>query len=369
MMAMEVEVLSLFPEYFKGPLDTSILQRAQQNGLLIIRHVQLRDFALDKHRRVDDRPFGGGPGMVLKPEPIHRAIHQVRRKDSHVVLLSPQGKPLNALKCKELAAHSHLVLLCGHYEGIDERVLEEEVDEEISIGDYVLTNGALAAIVLIDAVARFIPGVLGHEQAAEEDSFQNGLLDCPHYTRPVCFEGKEVPSVLLNGNHQEVATWRKQASLNKTRLTRPDLYLRYLAGDGNSSFCEPAAEEQFEVVLFVKNLKQSLSFYEKVLGLEREQLATERVRIRLGGAGVLTLIEGPQQPHTAFLFKLIVDNLNRFESIAQRLIRAERNVGELQTISGEDGFQLPFTDLDGYPWMIVFLKGEKENNGHLNSRF
>lgn len=369
-MAMEIEVLSLFPEYFKGPFDTSILQRAQQNGFLTIRHVQLRDFALDKHRRVDDRPFGGGPGMVLKPEPVHRAIQSVKREDSRVVLLSPQGKPLNASKCKELANCPHLVLLCGHYEGVDERVLEEDVDEEISIGDYVLTNGAIAAIVLIDAVARFIPGVLGHEQAAEEDSFQDGLLDCPHYTRPVCFEGKKVPSVLLNGNHQEVAQWRRQASLNKTRLTRPDLYLRYLAGDEKNHHCELVPSDQtFEVVLFVKNLKRSLSFYEKVLGLERQQISTGRVGIRLG-AGLLTLVEGPQSSQQAtFLLKLTVDCGERFESIVRRLIKAERNGGELQTISEEEGFQLPFTDLDGYPWMIVFLKGEKENNGHLNSRF
>jgi tRNA (guanine37-N1)-methyltransferase len=177
---MDIEILSLFPDYFEGPFDTSILKRAIQKELLTLRHVPIRDFAVDKHDRVDDRPYGGGPGMVLMVEPTRKAIQSVRREDSHVVYLSPQGRVLNAAKCEELAKKPHLILLCGHYEGVDERVLEEDIDEEISIGDYVLTNGALAAIVLIDAMARFIPGVLGHDEAAREDSFQQGILDCPH---------------------------------------------------------------------------------------------------------------------------------------------------------------------------------------------
>lgn len=224
---MDIEILSLFPEYFTGPFDESILKRAREKGLLNINHVQIRDFALDKHRKVDDRPYGGGPGMVLKPGPAVSAIRHVRRPDSHVVYLSPQGEILTAEKCRSLSQKSHLILLCGHYEGVDERVLELEVDEEVSIGDYVLTNGALAAIVLIDALVRFIPGVLGHPEAADEDSFERGLLDCPHYTRPELFEGKRVPEVLLNGNHQQISEWRKEQALEKTRRTRPDLYERY----------------------------------------------------------------------------------------------------------------------------------------------
>lgn len=225
---MDIEILSLFPEYFTGPFDESILKRAQQKGLLTIQHTQIRDFAEDKHKRVDDRPYGGGPGMVLKPEPVCRAIRHVRRANSYVVHLSPQGKVLTAYKCHELASKSHLILLCGHYEGIDERVLEGEVDEEISIGDYVLTNGCAAAIVLVDAVVRFIPGVLGHEKAATSDSFETGILDCPHYTRPEHFEGKTVPPVLLEGNHAEIAAWRKEAALTKTHKVRPDLYENYV---------------------------------------------------------------------------------------------------------------------------------------------
>jgi tRNA (guanine37-N1)-methyltransferase len=225
---VDIEILSLFPDYFSGPFDESILKRAREKGLLTIRHVQIRDFALDRHRKVDDRPYGGGPGMVLKPEPAVAAIRSVRRPDSHVICLSAQGALLTAEKCRSLAQLPHLILLCGHYEGIDERVIEQEVDEEISIGDYVLTNGALAAIVLIDAMVRFIPNVLGHPEAADKDSFENGLLECPHYTRPEIFEGKKVPAELQNGDHQEIAKWKKKMALKKTCQMRPDLYQRYL---------------------------------------------------------------------------------------------------------------------------------------------
>lgn len=222
---MEIEILSLFPEAFFAPLQVSMLKRAQERGLLVVRHTQIRDFAYEsKHRQVDDRPYGGGPGMVLKPEPVVRAIRHVRRQEgSRVVYLSPQGEKLTAGKGRELAAYPHLILLCGHYEGIDERIIEKEVDEEISIGDYVLTNGALAALVLIDVLARFLPGVLGHEEAASADSFEGGRFDHPHYTRPEVFEGAGVPSVLLEGNHAKIAQWREEVALAKKRRVRPDL--------------------------------------------------------------------------------------------------------------------------------------------------
>ncbi len=221
---MEIDILSLFPDYFRGPFDVSMLKRAREAGLLEIRQTDIRDFAENKHGRVDDRPFGGGPGMVLCPAPVAKAIRSVRRPHSHVVYLSPQGSLLTAAKCQELAGKEHLILLCGHYEGIDERVLQKEVDEEISIGDYVLTNGCVAAIVLIDAMARFIPGVIGHPDAVNEDSFQEeGIFDSPHYTRPENFEGIEVPAVLLGGHHAEIRKWRKAQAVEKTRRVRPDL--------------------------------------------------------------------------------------------------------------------------------------------------
>ncbi|MGB7978424.1 MAG: tRNA (guanosine(37)-N1)-methyltransferase TrmD [Chlamydiales bacterium] len=227
---MEIDLLSLFPEYFQGPFDVSMLRRARDRGFLEIRHTNIRDFAENKHGRVDDRPFGGGPGMVLCPGPVVRAIRSVRREGSRVVCLSPQGSLLTAAKSQELAGYPHLVLLCGHYEGVDERALKE-VDEEISIGDYVLTSGCAAAIVLIDAMARFIPGVIGHPDAVREDSFQEGIFDSPHYTRPESFEGIEVPAVLLGGNHAEIRKWRKAEAEKKTRRVRPDLLL--------GEHCEP----------------------------------------------------------------------------------------------------------------------------------
>lgn len=242
---MQIDILSLFPGYFKGPFDESIIKRAQDSGLVAIRHVDIREFADNKHRRVDDRPYGGGPGMVLMPRPVAMAIRSVRlqpggdqssseqssKQGSKVVYLSPQGKPLTAAICRKLAQEKHLILLCGHYEGIDQRVLDSDVDEEISIGDFVLTNGCLAAIVLVDAMIRFIPGVLGHAAAADEDSFEAsnaGILDCPHYTRPELFEDKAVPAVLLSGDHKKIATWRNEAALEKTRRVRPDLLRQML---------------------------------------------------------------------------------------------------------------------------------------------
>jgi tRNA (guanine37-N1)-methyltransferase len=218
-----IDILSLFPGYFKGPFDESIVKIAQKKGLVDIRLTDIRDFADNANRRVDDRPYGGGPGMVMMPQPVTAALRHVKKPGARTIYLSPQGEKLNASKCRKLAEEEHLILLCGHYEGIDQRVLDCEVDEEISIGDFVLTNGCLAAIVLIDGVIRFVPGVLGHADAADEDSFENGLLDCPHYTRPEVFEGLSVPNVLLSGNHKEIAIWRREQALKKTRDKRPDL--------------------------------------------------------------------------------------------------------------------------------------------------
>ncbi len=218
------DILSLFPGYFASPFSESIIARAQETGIIDINLVDIRDFSEDKHGRVDDRPYGGGPGMVLMPDPVVKAVRSVRQKQSRVLFLSPQGERFNAQKARQLSDYQHLVLLCGHYEGIDQRALDLEVDEEVSIGDYVLTNGCLAAIVLLDAIARFIPGVIGDDRAAEQDSFEvDGLLDCPHYTRPPVFEGLLVPDVLQSGNHSEISEWRYAEALKKTKQVRSDL--------------------------------------------------------------------------------------------------------------------------------------------------
>lgn len=220
---MQIDILSLFPNYFKGPFDESIIMQARKKGLLDINLIDIRAFADNRYRKVDDRPYGGGPGMVLMPQPTLSALRSVKKEGSRVIYMSPQGSLLNAAKCRELAKLQHLIILCGHYEGIDERILDE-VDEELSIGNYVLTNGCLGAIVVVDAMSRFVKGVLGHEESAAEDSFEKGLLDYPHYTRPENYEGKEVPAVLLSGDHKKIATWRRQKALEKTKLRRPDLW-------------------------------------------------------------------------------------------------------------------------------------------------
>ncbi|MBS0655566.1 MAG: tRNA (guanosine(37)-N1)-methyltransferase TrmD [Verrucomicrobia bacterium] len=229
-MPCEIDVLSLFPEYFRGPLDVSMLKRAQEKGLISIQLVDIRDFSEERFRKVDDRPYGGGPGMVMMPDPVVKAIQSKKREGSKTIYLSPQGKTLTAEKCRELASYSHLILVCGHYEGIDQRVIDSEIDEEISIGDFVLTNGCLASIVLIDAVSRFIPGVLGDEEGADHDSFENGLLDWPHYTRPEVYNGMEVPKVLLSGNHRLIEQWRKEQAAEKTKQVRPDLFEKFISG-------------------------------------------------------------------------------------------------------------------------------------------
>ncbi len=221
---MRIDILSLFPDFFRGPLDVSILKRARERALLEIQLIDIRDFAPGKHRKVDERPFGGGPGMVLMPGPTVAAIRSVRKEKTKVIYLSPQGAPLTAKKCKELAKEPHLVLLCGHYEGVDERVLMTEVDEEISIGDYVLTSGCPAAVVLLDSVARFIPGVIDNEEASSQDSFEEeGIFDGPHFAGPDEFEGLTVPEILKSGHHAKIKAWRKQQAYEKTRRVRPDL--------------------------------------------------------------------------------------------------------------------------------------------------
>lgn len=223
---MHIGVVSLFPEMFTALSDSGITGRAVQQGQVRLDFVNPRDFTRDRHRTVDDRPFGGGPGMVMKPEPLHEAIQRARQQagdGARVIYLSPQGRPLSHARVLELAALPALVLVAGRYEGIDERVIAADVDEELSIGDYVLTGGELAAMVVMDAVIRHLPGVLGHAQSAQEDSFADGLLDCPHYTRPEVWEGRSVPEVLLSGDHQRIRRWRLKQALGRTLERRPDL--------------------------------------------------------------------------------------------------------------------------------------------------
>jgi tRNA (guanine37-N1)-methyltransferase len=220
---VKIAVLTLFPAMFAGPLDESIVKRAREAGLLELTLHNLRDYAHDRHRTVDDRPFGGGPGMLLKPEPLFEAVEKLARDTTRVILLSPSGRTFNQAIARELAQLDDLLLISGHYEGFDERVREQLADDELSIGDYVLTNGALPAMVIVDAVTRLLPGALGDDTSSHEESFSHGLLEYPHYTRPAEFRGMKVPEVLLSGNHAQIAKWRAEQANARTKERRPDL--------------------------------------------------------------------------------------------------------------------------------------------------
>jgi tRNA (guanine37-N1)-methyltransferase len=238
---MRIDIVTLFPEICRAPLNESIMKRAQENRIIDLHIHNLRDWATDKHHVVDDAPFGGGQGMVMKPEPIFAAVEALRKtpntelptsnaehsavsnRQSRILLMSPAGRRLDHQMAQQLSQESHLIIISGHYEGVDHRVIEHLIDLEISIGDYVLTNGGIAAVVLVDSIVRLLPGTLGHEQSAADDSFSNGLLEAPQYTRPADFRGWKIPDVLLSGNHAEIAKWRKEQAIKRTRENRPDL--------------------------------------------------------------------------------------------------------------------------------------------------
>jgi tRNA (guanine37-N1)-methyltransferase len=220
---VKIQILTIFPDVCKSVFSESILMRAQEKNLASLEAVDLRKWTKDRHRTVDDAPYGGGPGMVMKIEPIDLALSEMRSPASKVILLSPQGRQFSDSTARELARETDLILLCGHYEGIDQRVADHLVDDEISIGDYVLTSGVLPALVLTDAIVRLIPGVLGDEESAQQDSFSAGILDHPHYTRPSEYKGWKAPDVLLGGNHAAIANWRREAALDATKKRRPDL--------------------------------------------------------------------------------------------------------------------------------------------------
>ncbi len=226
--SMRIDIVTLFPEICRAPLSESIMKRAQEKRIVDLHIHNLRDWTTDKHHMVDDAPFGGGQGMVMKPEPIFAAVEdltsQIANRKSKILLTSPAGRRFDQQMAQQLSREPHLIILSGHYEGVDHRVIEHLIDLEISIGDYVLTNGAIAAVVLVDSVVRLLPGALGHERSAADDSFSNGLLEAPQYTRPADFRAWKVPEVLLSGNHAEIAKWREEQATTRTRANRPDLF-------------------------------------------------------------------------------------------------------------------------------------------------
>ena len=236
---MRIDIITLFPEICRAPLCESIIKRAQEKGIVDLRIHNLRDWTTDKHHVVDDAPFGGGQGMVMKPEPIFAAVEDLKsqtdrnvretaagfsNRKSRILLMSPAGRRFDQEMARQLSQEPHLIIISGHYEGVDHRVIEHLIDLEISIGDYVLTNGAIAAVVLVDSIVRLLPGALGHEQSATDDSFSSDLLEAPQYTRPADFRNWKVPEILLSGNHAEILKWRKEQAINRTRNNRPDLF-------------------------------------------------------------------------------------------------------------------------------------------------
>ncbi|AFS28212.1 tRNA (guanosine(37)-N1)-methyltransferase TrmD [Chlamydia psittaci] len=355
---MKIDILSLFPEYFDSPLRSSILGRAIKRGLLEIQSRDIREFGLGKWKQVDDAPFHNY-GMLLMAEPVVKAIRHVKRSDSKVVYLSPQGKLLTAEKSRELAKCSHLIFLCGHYEGVDERALESEVDEEISIGDYVLTNGGIAALVVIDALSRFIPGVLGNQGSADADSMENGLLEGPQYTRPRIFEGREVPEVLLHGDHQAISKWRKQISLDRTRERRPDLYIRYLYDRDNeevtqqeSDLQQSVLEAESAVILEVEDLNRSRKFYSKMFRLN--QPVNDRLQIPGKTQMTIHLQEVGLKNKNIVLLSLRLDCKDDFFSF---LGRWKMLGGTLEQADDRGEVRL-VRDFDGHLWAISCKQAE-----------
>jgi len=244
---IKIDIITIFPEMFEGPFNVSIIKRAKEKGLVNISIHNLRDYTTDKHRSVDDYPYGGGSGMVMKPEPIFRAVRALRKEDSEVILLSPSGDLFNQKMAEEFAQKSHLILICGRYEGIDERV-KTIITREISIGDYVLSGGEIPAMVIVDAVVRLIPGAVGDPNSLREESFQWGILEYPHYTHPRDFEGLKVPEVLLSGDHEKIRRWRRKEALRRTLLRRADLLQKTRLSEEDFSLLEEIKRELREEV-------------------------------------------------------------------------------------------------------------------------
>jgi tRNA (guanine37-N1)-methyltransferase len=221
---LNIDIITIFPDMFKPVLGESIIKRAQEKKKVKIKLHDLRDYTLDKHRKVDDRPFGGGPGMVLMAQPIVDAVKKIKgKRKARVILMEPRGQTLNQARVKKIAKYANLIIICGHYEGIDERAIEAVVDESVSIGDYVLTGGEIPAMVLVDSIIRLVPGVVGRSESLHDESFEANLLEYPHFTRPANFRGKKVPDVLVSGNHLAIQKWRKEQALAVTKKNRPDL--------------------------------------------------------------------------------------------------------------------------------------------------
>lgn len=355
-----IVLLSLFPGYFTSPLATSLIGRAQKLGTVDVQLVDIRAYAQGPHASVDDRAYGGGPGMVLMAEPTAAALRdatlgaEVKRR---VIYMTPQGTPLTAERCRSLAEYDELVILCGHYEGVDQRIIDTFVDEEVSIGDYVLTNGCVAALVLLDATLRFVPGVVGKEASTREDSFEHGLFDHPHYTRPEVWEGRSVPPVLLSGDHQAIANWRKKQALDKTARVRPDLFLRYQIGQQEEEEEEEGAEENIAVetmILPVTSIQATKRFFRECFQWKPCTESPNQLVYPLKDGQKLIFVDGiPSfQPGDAVTFTLPQESVR----LNKKKIATASGICQLEG----DKMMIWWEDPDGYRWTLHTSKKQEK---------
>ncbi|WP_213318247.1 tRNA (guanosine(37)-N1)-methyltransferase TrmD [Chlamydiifrater volucris] len=361
---MRIDVLSLFPEFFESPLRLGILSKAISKGVLSFYAHNIRDFGLGRWKQVDDVPFGGEGGMLLMAEPVVSSIRRVRTQDSKVIYLSPQGEVLTAKKSRELSQCSHLVVLCGHYEGVDQRALDLEVDEEISIGDYVLMSGMAPALVLVESVVRFVPGVLGNAESADNDSLENNLLEGPQYTRPREFLGERVPEVLLNGDRCRIEKWRREQQVAATKSKRPDLYARYLRSTNlskkeNETPVGLLSESEDailagSVIVEVSDIVVAGKFYSKVFGKERVVFSSDFeviISLKRGFSVILKLATSPLEVSKLSLIfgdeGSFLRCANRWRSYSQAFIEWDASCGCFMA-----------RDPEGNCWTLVLDQGK-----------
>jgi len=334
---MKFSVITILPELIEPALTAGVVGRAREAGVITVESINPRDFTTDRHRTVDDTPYGGGPGMVMKPEPLLAAIGKAG--EGHRILLSPAGKPLTQARVAELAKRDHLILVCGRYEGIDERAIELGIDEQISLGDYVLSGGELGALVIIDAVSRLVPGVLGEPESAVDESFSHGLLEYPHYTRPAELHGRPVPPVLASGNHALIGAWRREQSLRRTAERRPDLFRAHITSKADKKLFAPLyARTHLALVHHPVSDRTGAIVTTALTNFDIHDLARSSMTFGLAGYHIVTPITSQRDKAVHIAQSWIGDEQGEHRAAALRLVRTEPSIEEtIAAITAEHG--------------------------------